>query len=246
MFVRFRQSDRRLQVSVVETRRTDGKVRHEHIAGLGSVDIPPSVRERLVFWGRLPDRLARLGNRVNAADQAKIYGAIHGRVPMVTIEEQQALKLDNAEADERFWSGLHGAHQEQADGQKQLAAKAERAAAGNQVAAAKAAGNAAAAKDRAERIRKGEDVPGGLGKPLTREDMVRMLREKFGWTASDFRHMEAVTAIGALGDEAFEEFLSEITDSRARARREIAIARAFLRKRGVRPERSDDTEGGPR
>jgi hypothetical protein len=43
MFVRFRQTDYRLQVSLVETRRLDGKVRHEHIAGLGSVECPPSV-----------------------------------------------------------------------------------------------------------------------------------------------------------------------------------------------------------
>lgn len=38
MFVRFRQTRKRLQASIIETRRADGKVRHEHIAGLGSVD----------------------------------------------------------------------------------------------------------------------------------------------------------------------------------------------------------------
>jgi hypothetical protein len=37
MFVRFRQTPRRLQASLVETRRSNGKVRHEHIASLGSV-----------------------------------------------------------------------------------------------------------------------------------------------------------------------------------------------------------------
>jgi hypothetical protein len=39
MFVRFRQTAQRLQASLVETRRIDGKVRHEHIAGLGSVEM---------------------------------------------------------------------------------------------------------------------------------------------------------------------------------------------------------------
>src|SRR5262249_32521388 len=110
MFVRFRESDHRLQVSVVETHRADGKVRHEHIASLGSLEVPPSVRERLVCWGKLSDRLARLGNRVNAADQAKIYGAIHARVPMVTPDEQRAVQLENAEADEKFWCGIHNMH----------------------------------------------------------------------------------------------------------------------------------------
>jgi hypothetical protein len=42
MFVRFRQA-RRLQVSLIETRRVAGKVQHEHVASLGAVDIPPSV-----------------------------------------------------------------------------------------------------------------------------------------------------------------------------------------------------------
>jgi hypothetical protein len=38
MFVRFRETGRRLQCSLIETRRVDGKVRHEHIASLGSIE----------------------------------------------------------------------------------------------------------------------------------------------------------------------------------------------------------------
>ena len=56
----------RLQASLVETRRIDGKVRHEHIAGLGSVEMPLSVEGRLAFWQR-HERLAKLSNRVDAA-----------------------------------------------------------------------------------------------------------------------------------------------------------------------------------
>jgi len=29
---------------------------------------------------------------------------------MPTLDEQQALKIENAKADERFWSGLHDMH----------------------------------------------------------------------------------------------------------------------------------------
>jgi|SRR5262244_2412646 len=46
MFVRFRDAGRRLQVSLVETRRADGKVRHEHIASLGSIVMPTTVLSR--------------------------------------------------------------------------------------------------------------------------------------------------------------------------------------------------------
>jgi hypothetical protein len=88
MFVRFRQQGRRLQPSLMQTRRLSGKMRSEHIASLGSVDAEVSVRERLAFWAKLPERLARLGNRVGPDEQAKVYAALHARIPMVTPDEQ--------------------------------------------------------------------------------------------------------------------------------------------------------------
>jgi hypothetical protein len=62
MFVRFRQTEHRLQVSLAETCRVDGKVRHEHIASLGSIARSPSVADRMAFWSRLHERLAKLSN----------------------------------------------------------------------------------------------------------------------------------------------------------------------------------------
>jgi hypothetical protein len=59
MFVRFRETRNRLQVSLVEARRIDGKARHEHVAGLGSIEMPPSIADRIAFWNRLHQRLAR-------------------------------------------------------------------------------------------------------------------------------------------------------------------------------------------
>lgn len=108
MFVRFR-------------RRVDGKVRPEHIAALGSVGDPATVAERVAFWGQLHRRLDKLSNRIGADDQAKIIGAIHARIPMVTIDEQCALQRENAEADEKFWSGLQDMNAEQAEGHKDIA-----------------------------------------------------------------------------------------------------------------------------
>jgi hypothetical protein len=103
MFVRFRQQGRRLQASLMQTRRVSGKMRSEHIASLGSVDAELSVVQRLAFWAKLPERLARLGNRVGLDDQAKVYAALHSRIPMVTPDEQRAIQEKNAEDDERFW-----------------------------------------------------------------------------------------------------------------------------------------------
>jgi hypothetical protein len=92
MFVRFRHQGRRLQPSLMQTRRVDGKVRSEHIASLGSVDADVSVRERIAFWAKLPGRLDRLGNRVAAAEHGKIYGALHAREPNAVAQFEFVLQ----------------------------------------------------------------------------------------------------------------------------------------------------------
>lgn len=99
MFVRFKDTEHRLRVSLVETRRIDGQVKHEHVASLGSCSMPPSVADRVAFWQRLRERLAKLSNRVDATAQGKLLGQIHARIPMVTPDEQAALQLENADYD---------------------------------------------------------------------------------------------------------------------------------------------------
>jgi hypothetical protein len=96
MFVRFRQSLRRLQLSLVETRREGGKVRHEHVASLGAIPTPLTVAGRVEFWQRLHQRLGRLSNRLDGEMQTKILGAVHARVPMPTVDEIHALNLEEA------------------------------------------------------------------------------------------------------------------------------------------------------
>ena len=76
------------------------------IRALGSVDAAVSVRERLAFWAKLPERLARLGNRVSSDEHAAIYAALHARLPMVTPDEQRAIQEENAKDDERFWDTM--------------------------------------------------------------------------------------------------------------------------------------------
>ena len=94
MFVRFRmtknfrETKTRLRVSLVETRRHDGKVRNVHVASLGSVPMPPEVDDRLAFWQRLHGRLADLANRLDGEKQAKVLGKVHARIPMVAPDER--------------------------------------------------------------------------------------------------------------------------------------------------------------
>jgi hypothetical protein len=125
MFVRFRQQGRRLQASLMQTQRVSGRMQSEHIASLGSVDAEVSVRERLAFWAKLPERLARLANRVGPDDQAKVYAALHARIPMVTPDEQRAIQEANAEDDERFWDAMRDIGASSVEGHKALIARAE-------------------------------------------------------------------------------------------------------------------------
>jgi hypothetical protein len=190
MFVRFRQITHRLQVSLVETHRVDGRVRHEHIVSLGSVPVPPSLQDRLAFWQRLHERLSRLSNRVPADMQGKILGDIHARIPMVTLDEIQAAKIEAAEADERFWSGLHEMHTKQIEGHGRLIAAAEGQIAASKAEVEKCAAEAAQAKDRVERLKRGEDVASGLTKP----DVEKMLRES-GWSTGEINHARLLSEV---------------------------------------------------
>src|SRR5262252_1650052 len=82
MFVHFRETPYGLAMSLVENRRENGRICHEHVANLGSIETPPSVAARIEFWRGLHERLAQLETR------GKVMVAVHARVPMVTPEEQ--------------------------------------------------------------------------------------------------------------------------------------------------------------
>jgi hypothetical protein len=52
-----------------------------HVASFGSVEVPPSVEDRIAFWQRLHERVAKLANRLDATAQAKLLGDIHAPRP---------------------------------------------------------------------------------------------------------------------------------------------------------------------
>jgi hypothetical protein len=225
MFVRFRRSGSRLQASLIETQRADGKVRYEHVASLGSIEDPPTVKERIDFWRRLHERIGQLSNRVDTATQAKALGAVHARVPMPTIEDIRALQLQNSEANEKFWTGLRDIRQARADDHKQLLATIQQTIETAEADAKAAAEKACDAGERASRLRAGEDVVGGLGKQPIQEDLERILRDA-GWTTRDIEHADVVRRLSKLGG--FEEYLAEVHKRHRLA--EYAAARAILRR----------------
>ena len=219
MFVRFRQTPARLQLSLVEGRRVDGKVRHEHVASLGSIPVPGTIADRVAFWQRLFHRLASLSNRV-AGEEQKLLDSINARIPLVTLDEQRILQRENAETDEKLWSVIQGMNAAQAEGHKELAAKSAAIAAGAEATAADAAEKAAGAKERIDCLAKGEDVAGGLRKPMAWKDMRRILMDA-GWTDADIRLSIELASLGGGNPvrhgEEFELFMKTLWRMKERA-----------------------------
>jgi hypothetical protein len=89
MHIRARLQHRRIQLSLVDTRRVDGKVRQQHIAALGSVPPKMRVNDRAAFWDQVEQRLAKLGNRLGKDGHDKIINELAAKVPMVTETEQR-------------------------------------------------------------------------------------------------------------------------------------------------------------
>src|SRR5262249_39143841 len=156
MYVRFRRRNARLLVSLVASRRVEGRHQKEHIGFLGSVPIPAAAADRVWFWQQLHQRLSRLAHRIGD-EQGKLMAAIHARIPMVTQDELQAVKILEAEADKSWWERIRDMNLETAEDHKQLAATVQQAIENFQAEAANADAKAAKAKERAERIKKGEE-----------------------------------------------------------------------------------------
>jgi hypothetical protein len=123
MYVRFRATARRLQVSLVETTRIAGRVHHNHIASLGSIPNGRSLADRIAFWSKLHQRLATRGNRVDRAMQGVVLIAIHTRIPMPTQDEQRVLQIKHARENARFWTTMSEVQAEQIAELKGVAAK---------------------------------------------------------------------------------------------------------------------------
>jgi hypothetical protein len=222
MPVRFRQSPRRLYLSLDETRWESGKVRHDYVASLGAIATRPTIADRIYFRTSLHQRLGRLANRLDDAMRAKILGAAHARVPMPTQDEIHALQLEHARQHETAWrvrqiqtEGIVEAHKVLRDGASKLVSKGEPL-------LAVAAEELTAAKERRERIERGEIVP-LPGKPPSLKEL--------GMTPAHARH--ALT-LAELTPEQFERFLEFGRRPADVRRRDYAQLRRFLRAEAKR------------
>jgi hypothetical protein len=95
MFVRARKSKSKIRLSLVGTQRVGGKVRHEHIASLGSLPLAMAVVDRREFWRRLEPRLAALGNRIDleaarALIAATVSPPTKAEIDILDLEEYAA------------------------------------------------------------------------------------------------------------------------------------------------------------
>jgi hypothetical protein len=231
MFVRFRTTRTTLQVTLLAGRRVDGRVRHEQVASLGSVETPLTIEGREAFWHQLHETLGRLGHRVDATTAGKILGEVHARIPMVTADERTARAIELAEQERTVWDGMQAMLAERAGGMAATAEKATAASAEDQKAAADAAARSAAAKDRVERLRRGEAVS-SIGKPLDFEEILR----EAGLTNADLRHMRVLASLD--WDEATQQALVDVSIN-AGDRAHRALARRLLRqKQGRRRSRA--------
>jgi hypothetical protein len=94
---------------------------------------------------------------------------------------------------------------------------------------------------------RGEDVAGGLGKQMTREDLERELREA-GATTSDFRHWGRISklfkiAVAIGGEEAEKQVTREILEGAERGRK--AATRKLLNEWLALLDDDDDAGEAP-
>jgi hypothetical protein len=185
---------RRLQLSLVETRREGGNFCHEHVASLGAIATPQTVAGRVAYWQDLHQRLGRLSDRLDSETQAKILSAVHARVPMPTVDEIHALNLAEAKQHEAAWRMRHVSTEAIVEENKLRFKAAQRLVADGGPLAASAAEEVKAAETRRGRIERGENVllP---GKPPSLKEL--------GITPAHARH---AMAMASLTPEQLERF----------------------------------------
>jgi hypothetical protein len=117
------------------------------------VPLAPSPADRIAFWTKLHQRLDALSNRVDAAQRGDVLTAIHARIPMPTLDDQQAVQLERAQAAAAFLQQVTDMAADDIGSHKELLASTERAITAREKASADFGANAQAAKDRLARRR---------------------------------------------------------------------------------------------
>jgi hypothetical protein len=236
MHVRSRLHHRRLQISLIDTRRVDGKVRQEHVASLGSVPPDMTVQDRQAFWTQVHPRLSRLDNRLGPDERARVMGELHEIVPMVPLDAAISGKIETETRNLKRSTDLRDMFQEMVDGKKALLAKLQREIAEGEVHVAKMDDSVKHHRDKLDRLEAGEDVP--VSKELDRA-ATRAICKEAGWTRSNFHRAALMQELG--GEEGFTEYLDEIHRSRKDHRGDTRVLNRVLRRQRERQkERGGD------
>jgi hypothetical protein len=221
MFVRFRQkSPRKLQASLVETKRVNGKVQHEHIASLGSIATKPTIANRIDFFQKFEQRVATLTNRVDEETKKAITIAIAERIPIVTPADLKTLQIENAKAEADFWATLKASQDGQHAQQKALIAQLKRDLPDSRDAQVAITAQAKAARARLTKAKKGT-LTGGLRK----FDLAGLL--KLGFSQSEIRRCQRVSKIHQMGAD--QELMDEIMKRHRSS--ELAAVRAVINRK---------------
>jgi hypothetical protein len=244
MFVRFRRVRHRLVVDLVEGRRVGGRVKSEHIARLGSAALPEPIAasERIRFWRELKvrfrDLAARLGNRVTPDDRRKALAAIHARIPKPTEADEQAVRIETARDDVRFWEEVRDDFSPGSkfnEPKRQLIETAEKQLADQRPSKEAAERLVASAQARFVKLTRGERVDGDDNPPARKEAAASLA----GWPGGLTRKQAAANAgltprqvrrainVGRIPRELFEQMVE--ADPPASLTKLEAVGRAARR-----------------
>ena len=211
MHIRSRLHHRRLQISLVDTQRADGKVRQEHVASLA-------------FWTQVHPRLSRLDNRLSPEMRARVMGELHAVVPMVSIDAAIAGKIETADRNLQRSTKLRDMFQEMVSAKKAMLVQLQRDIAEGEAQAAKMDGAVKRDQDKLTRLKAGEDVP--VGEELDYA-AVRAICKNAGWSRGDF-HRAAL--MQQLDDAALEEYLLQARHLATDTRRETRLLNKLLKQ----------------
>src|SRR5262249_9956799 len=87
IFVHFRETPYGLAMSLVENRRENGRICHEHVSNFSSIETPTSEAAHIEVCRGVLELLAHRSSRLDAETQCKVMAAVHARGRMVTPDE---------------------------------------------------------------------------------------------------------------------------------------------------------------
>ena len=126
MFVRFRETPYGLQVSLIQTRREGGKVRHEHIAGLARSPFRPRRPTASRSGGAcmivsLPSRIGSWMSRARSSAPWMSEFRCQRPTNCATYSWRTPRRIS------AFWEGLRRVHTDTIEGHEGVIGTAERA-----------------------------------------------------------------------------------------------------------------------